>query len=535
VGKVEKIRAIALLFLIVCVLIPAEPLKTLASGINFVSPSGSFQWFPAISGKRIVWVDNRAGNLDIYLYDIETRREIPICTNPADQYMPEIYGDKVVWMDKRQMNTKVEKWDIYMYDLNSGQEIPICTSPGSHKSPSIWKDYIVWQDERNGNADIYLYDLKKGTERPISLSPGNQMFPSIDGDRIVWLDGRENFNFTDIYMYDLTLEKELPVWVHNPNKPEAAGVPDIFGDKIVWSVNHEDGTASLYMYKIPTGQTSVLVTESGSRTNRSAIYWPTIYGNWVAYTLYKDGYRQIEVFDLNTGQVFVPYKSVTGQDAPAIWGNLIAWQDKVGTLERIAWTELPSSAPVRHQSLSSSFFDLEDHWSSPWVASLFQKGIVKGFDDGTFRPDSFLTRAQFATLLAATFTPEEGENRTFPDVNPDSWYAKAIDLCARSGWMIGFDDGTFRPEDPLTKAQALAALARAANLEVKEGSLPFSDTEGHWSEPFLRAFFLSNPPLVETRFYRYISVGGKLEPDKFISRGQACLFLASVLKLPLTP
>lgn len=530
-GKIEKIRSLAILALIILILTPFEPPKILAGGVNFVPPSSSFQWFPSVSGNKIVWVDNRAGNLDIYLYDIEKKQEIPICTNPADQYMPKIYGNKIVWMDKRAMVGKEEKWDIYMYDLDLGQEIPICTSPGSHKSPSIWKDYIVWQDERNGNADIYLYDLKTKKERPICLAPGNQMYPSIDGDRIVWLDGRENFNFTDIYMYDLTLEREIPVWVHNPNKPEAAGVPDIFGDKIVWSLNHDDGSASLMMYTIPTGQISVLVRESGSKNNPSCIYWPKIYGNWVAYTLYKDGIRQINVFDLNTGQIIVPYNSVTGQDAPALWGNLLVWQDKVGTLERIAWTELSSTAT----SLKEPFFDIAEHWSRPWVDALFEKGIVKGLDDGTFRPDSFLTRAQFATLLSAAFTAKEGEDRSFADVGPDAWYSKAVETCARSGWMIGFDDGLFHPEEYLTKAQALAALSRAANLEPKEGSLPFSDTQGHWSEGFLKAFFLSNPPLIESRFYPYFAPQSKFEPDKYITRGQACLFLASVLRLPLSP
>ncbi|MGB9553191.1 MAG: S-layer homology domain-containing protein, partial [bacterium] len=278
----------------------------------------------------------------------------------------------------------------------------------------------------------------------------------------------------DIYMYDLTLEKEIPVWVHNPNKPEAAGVPDIFGDKIVWSLNHDDGSASLMMYTIPTGQISVLVRESGAKNNPSCIYWPKIYGNWVAYTLYKDSIRQINVFDLNTGQIIVPYNSVTGQDAPALWGNLLVWQDKVGTLERIAWTELSSTATSLKRE---PFFDIAEHWSRPWVEALFEKGIVKGFDDGTFRPDSFLTRAQFATLLSAAFTAKEGEDRSFADVSPDVWYCKTVETCARSGWMIGFDDGLFHPEEYLTKAQALAAFSRAANLEPEDGSLPFSDIQ----------------------------------------------------------
>ncbi|MCR4429091.1 MAG: S-layer homology domain-containing protein [Caldiserica bacterium] len=532
-GKFEKLRVVAILALITIILLPFDSWKTSALGANFVPSSPSFQWFPAVSGNRIVWVDNRAGNLDIYLYDLSTNKEMAVCTNSADQYMPKIYGDRVVWMDKRAMSGKEEKWDIYMFDLKTGQEIPICTSPGSHKSPSIWKDYIVWQDERNGNADIYLYDLNKGEERPISLSPGNQMYPSIDGDRIVWLDGRENFNFTDIYMYDLTLEKEIPVWVHNPNKPEAAGVPDIFGDKIVWSLNHEDGTAALYMYTIPTKQTSIIVREEGSRTNRSCIYWPRIWGNWIVYTLYKDGIRQVNVFDLNTGEKFIPSKSVTGQDAPAIWGNLLVWQDKVGTLERIAWMEL---SPIGAQSgQSAPFFDIAEHWSYPYVLALYQRGIVKGLDDGTFRPDSFLTRAQFATLLASSFSLQPGESRSFPDVSPDAWYAQAVQVCAQSGWMIGFEDGRFYPDDKITKAQAIVALSRAAGLEKKEGNLPFSDTEGHWSEPFLKAFFLSDPPFVESRLFRYFSRGENFEPNQFITRGQVSLFLASLLRLPLSP
>ncbi len=507
-----------------------SPFAAFSSTVSFVSPSNSFQWFPAISANRVVYVDKRAGNLDIYLYDFQTGREIPICTHPADQYMPKIYGDRVVWMDKRNMAGKEEKWDIYMYDLREGKEIPICTSPGSHKSPSIWKDYIVWQDERNGNADVYMYDLAKGIERPICLNTGQQMYPSIDGDRIVWLDGRENFNFTDIYMYDLTLEKETPVWIHNPNRPVAAGVPAIFGDKIAYDINYDDGSAVLYLYHIATGSTSALNRVSGSAMNRSSIYHVVIYGNWVTYTLYKDGVRQVNVFDLAGGENFVPSKSLNGQDAPAIWGNTLVWQDKFGMLEKIAVTTLVQRYPPTDQ-----FYDIGEHWSSPWVEALWEAGIIRGFDDGTFRPDSSLTRAQFAKQMADSFPLIEGKEIDFPDVNESDWFFSAVQACARSGWVKGFEDGTFRPDLPITKAEAITVLSRTASLAEVEGPLPFGDVADHWSVPYLCSFFLSDPPLLEGRFYSYLARGGSLGPDFSITRGQAAMLLASVLRLSLTP
>jgi TolB protein len=532
VGKHQEAQAGFILFLIIAICLITAP-TVAGSNLTFVPPSSGVQWFPAISGNRVVWSDNGSGTMDIYLYDIAKGREMVISNAPSDQYMPKIYGDRVVWMDKRNMVGTSEKWDIYMYDLQLGKEIPICTSPGSHKLPSIWADRIVWQDERNGNSDIYMYDVSAGEERPITTAKGNQMFPSIDGDRIVWLDARENTNFTDIYYYDLTLEKESPVWIHDPNHPVAAGVPAIFGDRIVWDINQEDGNAYLYQYRIASGQTSILVEEPGTKTNRSSIYRVAIYGNWIAYALYKDGVREVKVFDLSSGQSILPVHSELGQDSPAIWGNTLVWQDKSANRDKIAYTKLvPGNPPT------APFFDIEDHWSAPWVESLAKAGLIRGMDDGTFRPDSYLTRAQFAQMLTNTFssTPIISEQpHGFPDLDPTAWYAQAVGVCTANGWMIGFNDGTFRPEDPLTKAQAITTLARTTQLQEKAGNSPFTDVSGHWSEKYVRSFFLAQPPLLDNQYNHFLAPGGQLGPNQPITRGQASMLLASAIRLPLSP
>lgn len=529
VGKRQKTQiGVSLLLAAMLLLVSVPPVWGYIT--SYVPTSSGFQWFPSISGNRIVWSDNRNGGMDIYFYDIAGRRDAAIATAYNDQYMPRIYGDRVVWMDKRNMDGDTEKWDIYMFDLLQNKEIPICTSPGSHKVPSIWADRIVWQDERNGNSDIYLYDLATGQERSVTLVKGNQMFPSIDGDRVVYLDARENTNFTDIYYYDLVLEKEFPVWVHNPNRPAAAGVPVIFGDKIVWDVNWDNGNAYLYMYHIATGQISILAEEAGTKTNRSSIYRVAIYGNWIAYTLYKDGIRQVKVWDISAGKAFVPVPSQLGQDSPALWGNTLVWQDKSGSKDKIGYITLVPETPP-----TSPFFDTEDHWSRPWVESLADRGLVKGLDDGTFRPDSLLTRAQFSQMLLNSFpTQTAGPPRSFPDVDPSAWYATAVQAAADSGWMIGFDDGSFRPNEPLTKAQAITSLVRAAYLPAREGTAPFPDVAGHWSQAAVSAFFLADPPLLESRFQRFLVSRGELGPDQRITRGQAAMLMASALRLPIT-
>jgi hypothetical protein len=169
------------------------------------------------------------------------------------------------------------------------------------------------------------------------------------------------------------------------------------------------------------------------------------------------------------------------------------------------------------------------------VESLANRGLVKGLDDGTFRPDSLLTRAQFCQMLVNSFpTQTSSPPRSFPDVDLSAWYATAVQTAVDSGWMIGFDDGSFRPNEPLTKAQAITTLARSASLPAREGTAPFPDTVGHWSQEAVSAFFLADPPLLESRFQRYIAPRGELSPDQRITRGQAAMLMASALRLPLT-
>jgi beta propeller repeat protein len=102
-------------------------------------------------------------------------KERAIAVGAQDQVAPDVWCDRVVWADHRNGN-----YDIYMKDLFTGLETPICTNdPGQQWEPAICGDHIVWWDEREGNFDIYVYDLATATETPIFTNPADQYGPAI--------------------------------------------------------------------------------------------------------------------------------------------------------------------------------------------------------------------------------------------------------------------------------------------------------------------------------------------------------------------
>lgn len=125
----------------------------LATGERFlVSGAPEDQQFPHTDGRYVVWEDTRsaATGSDIYLFDLRSRTERPLCTNASTQEYPRVWGNLVVWMDWRS-----GRCDIYGHDLATGQEFPVCVASGDQLYPAIHGNRVVWQDKRNGNFDIY--------------------------------------------------------------------------------------------------------------------------------------------------------------------------------------------------------------------------------------------------------------------------------------------------------------------------------------------------------------------------------------------
>lgn len=105
------------------------------------------------------------------------------------------------------------------------------------------------------------------------------------------------------------------------------------------------------------------------------------------------------------------------------------------------------------------------YWAKPFIERLAKEGVMGGFSDGSFQPEQPVTRAQFAVILRNAFSEDAvRKSRTFKDVPAKHPAAAAINKAFTTGFMSGFSDNTFRPNLKITKAQTLVFLSNGLQL-----------------------------------------------------------------------
>ncbi len=113
------------------------------------------------------------------------------------------------------------------------------------------------------------------------------------------------------------------------------------------------------------------------------------------------------------------------------------------------------------QAQTSSFSDVStDYWARDYIEGLAQSNIISGFGDGTFRPNEPVTRAQFAAILRQAFLQSQPTTaQAFKDVPAGYWATGAIAASRSAGFLSGYPDNTFKPNDRILRVQALVSLA----------------------------------------------------------------------------
>ncbi|MBY0549024.1 MAG: S-layer homology domain-containing protein [Candidatus Obscuribacterales bacterium] len=110
---------------------------------------------------------------------------------------------------------------------------------------------------------------------------------------------------------------------------------------------------------------------------------------------------------------------------------------------------------------NKEFTDISGYWAQQYISQLANRGVIGGFPNGTFKPETKITRAQFAAIAAQALKLPAGSGNNFTDVPGAHWAAAAIAAASNAGLIGGFPDGSFKPEDSLTRAQALVILSKA--------------------------------------------------------------------------
>ncbi len=140
-----------------------------------------------------------------------------------------------------------------------------------------------------------------------------------------------------------------------------------------------------------------------------------------------------------------------------------------------------------NKEYTSDFTDVAyGSWYYNYVSYVYKKGIVTGYENHTFAPDDKITRAEFATIMQRYKNLELNEEATFGDIEKSYWAVSYIGACKTAGLIDGYEDGTFRPENEITRAEAVKILNRAADRAptpksidayIKSKGIPFEDLQ----------------------------------------------------------
>lgn len=172
------------------------------------------------------------------------------------------------------------------------------------------------------------------------------------------------------------------------------------------------------------------------------------------------------------------------------------------------------------------FNDIGDHWAKSYIESLYLKGIVQGYDDGSFRPEAKVNRAELTkmALAAAGIDPQDpngDESFTFEDV--EGWQTEWVYPAWKQGIIKGYSDTVFAPGQNITRAEALKISLEAFDVNVPDTSneWAFEDTIDHWAISYINQAYLDFvvSGKTETMFY----------PEDHITRGEAAKVINNLL------
>ena len=235
------------------------------------------------------------------------------------------------------------------------------------------------------------------------------------------------------------------------------------------------GTYTLLEKKAPEGYVisneTYTLTVSGSRvTMNGKAYSPVTFVNRKAAELNRTDHFAFLVG--YTDGTFGPERDMTRAEVTTMFARLLTEQIEADKAYSNTFSDVPKGC-----------------WAANYVGYMQQFGVITGYSDGSFRPDAPVTRAEFAAIASRFEKLTEG-SKSFTDVPDTYWAARYINFAATRGWVTGYSDGTFKPEDPITRAEVAAVTCRLLERSADQSYIrshlkelrTFSDmTESHWA------------------------------------------------------
>lgn len=277
------------------------------------------------------------------------------------------------------------------------------------------------------------------------------------------------------FQYKISIASSVEAWLN-------AGLPS---DKLVVGVPFYG-----YKYDVLNNTNDGLYQK---HTNGKALSYKDIANNYLSNPQYTKNFHEESLVPwLYNGKTFISYDDSQSIQLKAEYirdkdlGGAMIWelsQDSEGSLLNSLYEGLYGSFVLAAN-------DYKGHWAQDLIQKWLDLEYTKGYPDGTFRPEEFITRAEFVKMVNNLFEFKETTQITFDDVEEDDWYYKEIQKAYKTGYIIGVTETEFAPNDYITREQAATIISRLLNIKINEtGADIFVDSNhiSSWAKGYVGA------------------------------------------------
>ncbi len=181
---------------------------------------------------------------------------------------------------------------------------------------------------------------------------------------------------------------------------------------------------------------------------------------------------------------------------------------------------------------TTNFSDIQTHWAKPCILQLAENQIVQGYPDDKFRPDKAVTRAEFAALLMKAFSNIEAvqNSQEYTDLSNKHWAYKAIKFATERQFFTGYPDGTFKPNEKITRLQNLLIFAN--HLNVEPNSTANTILPKYFDDVALIPNYAKSAITVATEYLFVVNYPNvkQLRPNQSSTRGEVAALFCQVLQ-----
>lgn len=194
--------------------------------------------------------------------------------------------------------------------------------------------------------------------------------------------------------------------------------------------------------------------------------------------------------------------------ATSIWASPILAADSLHDVTKEDSSTLPQP-----------YGDMANHWATDNVTKWSHRGVVSGVENARFEPNRPITRSEWAALLNRAFQIQPGQAVSFTDVNKDDWFAPTVTDAVYAGYMKGFEDGSFRPTQGLSREEAAVTVNQLLQIPSSDTNKTFKDSASlhNWSQKAVNAVVAAG--IIEG--YQ----DGTFQPKKSLTRAEAVTIL----------